>query len=82
MSPEMMNCPRIRELLTEFFEESLGAVNRARFRFHIWWCGDCRTHVEKMERLIEASGRLPPLEQVPKHARHLFGAAGHPSDRG
>lgn len=67
----MMNCPRVRELVTEFLEGALIAVNRARFEFHIWWCRDCRVHVTKMRLLIEATGSLPPPEEVPEHLRDI-----------
>ena len=67
----MMNCPKIRALATEFFEGALGAVSRARFKFHILWCKDCRVHVHKMEQLIDATGKLPPEDEIPARFEDL-----------
>ena len=50
----MMNCPKVAALVTEFYEGTLSAINEARFKFHIWWCKDCRVHVEKMGDMVEA----------------------------
>ena len=67
----MMNCPRVAALVTEFFEGTMSAINRARFQFHIWWCEDCRVHVEKMEGLVEALGTIPPEEEIPAELERL-----------
>lgn len=72
----MMNCPRVAALVTEFFEGALGAIDRARFRFHIWWCRDCRLHVGKMEQLVEALGTIPPDEEVPEELERLSSEFG------
>jgi predicted anti-sigma-YlaC factor YlaD len=79
----MMNCPKVRALVTEFLEGALGAVNRARFEFHIWWCRDCRVHVVKMRQLIDATGRLPADEDLPDHLREIARRGpGEPPTRG
>lgn len=67
----MMNCPRVAALATEFFEGTMSAINRARFEFHIWWCRDCRVHVEKMGDLVDALGTIPPDENVPEELERL-----------
>ena len=67
----MMNCPRVAALVTEFFEGTMGAINQARFKFHIWWCKDCRVHVEKMEGLVDALGTIPPDEDIPEELERL-----------
>jgi len=77
----MMNCPKVRALVTEFLEQALSAVSRARFEFHTWWCRDCRTHVEKMRQLIEATGRLPPIEDLPDHLREIVRPGSGPTPR-
>jgi anti-sigma factor RsiW len=67
----MMNCPKVRALVTEFFDGALGAVTRARFELHTWWCRDCRVHVVKMRQLIDATGRLPASDELPVHLRKI-----------
>jgi len=67
----MMNCPKIRDLATDFLDGALGAISRARYEFHIRWCRDCRVHVVKMRQLIDATGRLPADEDLPDHLREI-----------
>jgi hypothetical protein len=72
----MMNCPRVAALVTEFFEGTMSQIERARFKFHIWWCKDCRVHVEKMEELVDALGTIPPDESVPEEIERLSSEFG------
>ena len=67
----MMNCPRVAALVTDFLEGTMSALNRARFEFHIWWCKDCRQHVDKMGDLVDALGTIPP-EDIPEHLKSLI----------
>lgn len=71
-----MNCPRVAALVTEFFEGTMGAINRARFQFHIWWCKDCRVHVDKMGQLVGALGAIPPDEEIPENLERLSSELG------
>jgi hypothetical protein len=72
----MMNCPRVAALVTEFFEGTMSAIDRARFQFHIWWCKDCRMHVDKMDRLVDALSEIPPAEDVPEELERLSSEFG------
>jgi len=54
-------CRDLVELVTEFLEDALAPVERARFEAHLRGCPGCSAHVGQMRitvRLVRASGEL------------------------
>lgn len=62
----MMNCRKVQQLVTEYLENAIGPVRRARFELHLRLCRSCEVHVEKMAELVRTLGRLPPDTEVPE----------------
>lgn len=68
----MMNCKKVQQLVTEYLEDAIGPVRRARFELHLRLCRSCESHVEKMTELVRTLGRLPPDTEVPEDlVRHF-----------
>ena len=55
-----MRCKELVELVTEYLEERLSAVDRARFDKHLLGCGPCRRYLEQMRTTIRTLGALSP----------------------
>lgn len=55
-----MRCKELVELVTEYLEERLSALDRVRFEMHIAKCGPCRRYLEQMRITIAALGGLTP----------------------
>jgi anti-sigma factor RsiW len=56
--PEMP-CQELVELITEYLEGTLSAVDRQRFEEHLQSCRHCRNYLEQIRQTIRALGRLP-----------------------
>jgi anti-sigma factor RsiW len=56
--PEMP-CRELVELVTEYLEDRLSPVDRARFEAHLAECDACRTYLEQFRQTIRVLGRLP-----------------------
>jgi anti-sigma factor RsiW len=56
--PEMP-CRELVELITDYLEDCLSPVDRARFEAHLADCEACRTYLEQFRQTIRALGRLP-----------------------
>jgi anti-sigma factor RsiW len=56
--PEMA-CRELVELITEYLEDRLPAIERARFDAHLAECEACRTYLEQFQQTIRVLGRLP-----------------------
>jgi anti-sigma factor RsiW len=54
-----MPCQELVELVTEYLEDRLSAVDRARFEAHIDECEYCATYLEQMRMTIRTLGRIP-----------------------
>jgi anti-sigma factor RsiW len=53
-----MTCAELVELVTEYLEEELSDVDRARFEEHIELCPMCQTHLQQLRITIRELGRL------------------------
>ncbi len=60
-----MRCKELVELVTEYLEERLSALDRARFDRHLSGCGPCRRYLEQMRQTIGALGELTPATLDP-----------------
>jgi anti-sigma factor RsiW len=73
-------CREFVEVVTEYLEGTLDAVQRARFEAHLGECPYCGIYLEQMRQTIAALGRLPP-ESIPEAGKsellRLFRAWKH-----
>jgi anti-sigma factor RsiW len=53
-----LSCRELVELVTDYLEERLSAVDRRRFDGHLAGCGGCRTYVEQLRATVRLSGRV------------------------
>ena len=68
--PEMP-CRELVEVITDYLEDRLSQVDRARFEAHLAACEACRTYLEQFRQTIRALGRLPE-ESLSPEARHAL----------
>jgi anti-sigma factor RsiW len=59
-----MNCRQVVELMTDYLEGALSAVERARFEDHIAGCDGCRAYLAQLQTARNIMGRLAD-EPVP-----------------
>ena len=63
-----MACRELVELVTEYLEGTLDAVDRERFEAHITGCDACTAYLEQMRQTLRALGRIPE-ESISAEAR-------------
>jgi anti-sigma factor RsiW len=68
--PEMP-CRELVELITDYLEDRLSPVDRARFEAHLAECQACRSYLEQLRRTIRVLGRLPE-ESLSPEARSML----------
>ena len=68
--PEMP-CRELVELITDYLEDCLSPIDRARFEAHLAECEACRAYLEQFRQTIRALGRLSE-ESLPADARHAL----------
>jgi anti-sigma factor RsiW len=73
LEPEM-TCKELVELVTEYTEDALTPVDRARFDAHLAVCPGCRTYLDQMQSTIHSLGFLPE-ESLTADARDQLLAA-------
>jgi anti-sigma factor RsiW len=71
--PEMP-CRELVELVTDYLEDRLAPLDRARFEAHLAECGACRRYLEQFRQTIRVLGRLPE-ESLSPEARDALLAA-------
>jgi anti-sigma factor RsiW len=71
--PEMP-CRELVELVTDYLEDRLSPVDRARFEAHLAECEACRMYLEQFRRTIHALGRLPEESLSPEARNALLTA--------
>ena len=71
--PEMP-CQELVELVTDYLEDRLSAVDQARFEAHIAECEYCAIYLEQMRQTIRTLGRIPE-ESLSDDARSALLAA-------
>jgi len=67
-------CRDLVELVTEYLEDRLSPVDRARFDAHLAACDACRAFLEQFRQTIRTLGRLPE-ESLSAEARTALLAA-------
>ena len=68
--PEMP-CRQLVELVTDYLEDRLPPLERARFEAHLAECDVCRRYLEQFRHTIAALGRLPE-ESLSDEAREAL----------
>lgn len=71
--PEMP-CRELVELVTDYLEDRLAPLDRARFEAHIAACEACRIYLEQFRQTVQTLGRLPQ-ESLSSEARNALLAA-------
>ena len=71
--PEMP-CRELVEVITDYLEDRLSPVDRARFEAHLAECEACRTYLEQFRQAIRALGRLPEESLSPEVRNALIDA--------
>lgn len=71
--PEMP-CRELVELVTEYLEDRLSPVDRARFEAHLAACDACRAFLDQFRQTIRALGRLPEASLSPEARAALLAA--------
>ena len=78
--PEMP-CRELVELITDYLEDRLSPVDRARFEAHLTDCEACRIYLDQFRQTIHALGRLPE-ETLSSEARNTLLSAFRDWSRG
>ena len=63
--PEMP-CRELVELVTDYLEDRLPPIDRARFEAHLADCEACRMYLEQFRQTVRALGRLPEESLSPE----------------
>ena len=71
--PEMP-CRELVEVVTDYLEDRLSAMDRARFEAHLSQCEVCRMYLEQFRQTIRALGRLPEESLSPEARAALLDA--------
>jgi anti-sigma factor RsiW len=73
LEPEL-TCKELVELVTEYLDDALPSVDRARFEAHVAICPGCQTYLDQMHMTIDTLGFLPE-ESLTSEARDQMLAA-------
>ena len=68
MTSDALSCKEFVELVTEYFEGSLPAEEKARFEAHLAICEGCEIYMEQMAQAIQFTGKLTE-EQITEEAQ-------------
>ena len=69
-----MPCRELVELVTDYVEDRLAPLHRARFEAHLAECDQCTTYLDQMRQTIRLLGRLPEDSLSPEAAETLTAA--------
>jgi anti-sigma factor RsiW len=53
-----LTCAELVELVTEYLEDALDAVDRRRFEAHLAECSHCAAYLDQVRVTVRAAGRL------------------------
>jgi anti-sigma factor RsiW len=57
-----LSCKELTELITDYLEQRLSPVDRARFDQHLSVCPGCVTYIDQMRLTLEALSAKAPVE--------------------
>jgi anti-sigma factor RsiW len=72
--PQEMACRELVELITEYLEDRLSPVDRARFEGHLAGCEACHAYLKQFRQTIRVLGRLPEESLSPEARSKLLAA--------
>lgn len=72
MSPTMLSCREVTELLTDFVEGRMSWWDRLRFQLHLGMCRHCREYLRQMKITQRLLGSLPPQPPPPEVEAELL----------
>ena len=67
-------CRELVELITDYLEDELSPIDRARFEAHLADCEACRTYLEQLRQTVRVLGRLPEESLSPEARSTLLAA--------
>lgn len=68
-----LTCQELVELVTDYLEGSLSALQRARFEEHLAKCTGCRNYLAQMRLTINLAGKLSEELIAPQARDDLLG---------
>jgi anti-sigma factor RsiW len=68
MSTAELTCKELVEIVTDYLEDRLSAVERQRFEQHLVGCEGCANYLDQMRQTIRMVGRLSE-ESIPASTR-------------
>ena len=68
-----LSCQELVELVTDYIEGSLSAMQRARFDEHLTKCAGCRNYLAQMRQTIKLTGELTEEAIAPQAREDLLG---------
>ena len=74
MLPDVLTCPELFELVTDYLEESLPAPKRKRFEAHLRDCESCEEGLNQMRATLKALGSIPEESLTPALKHRLLRA--------
>lgn len=72
--PVEMPCRELVALVTDYLEDRLAPIDRARFEAHLRDCEACQVYVEQLRQTTRVLGRLPEDALSPEAQEALLGA--------
>jgi anti-sigma factor RsiW len=72
--PHDMMCQELVEVLTDYFDGTLGDRDRARLEAHLAVCDDCRIYLRQFETTITLADRAGEPELSPELRNNLLRA--------
>jgi predicted anti-sigma-YlaC factor YlaD len=67
-SGDELSCQELVELVTDYLEDTLSPVDRARFEAHLGGCEACSIYLDQMRTTIRVAGSLSE-DAIPPAAR-------------
>ena len=67
-----LTCHELVELVTDYMEDALAPVERARLEAHLEVCPGCREYLAQMRQTITVMGRLPADSLDPEMGERLL----------
>ena len=67
-----MSCKELVELVTDYLEGKLSAVDKARFERHLSTCNGCTTYLDQMRQTIRVMGHLHEETLTPEQWQDLL----------
>ena len=74
MGIEELSCKELVELVNDYLEEKLSALEQARFEAHLATCRGCQAYLSQMRQTIKLTGHLSEDSIRPQAQKKLLQA--------